>query len=167
MPNTELISSTPDDSWWLQRHREAIADYIDLGSAEMEYLLAWDSRCLPSRISSDAYVPQIWANFVKDNASWIVASADRYQEFLKHLAYLQTRVALDEETIEEGCKRIEHALDAQHRRGPETQEATSSDETWHPKKNPSCHVCGLAISSVFLECSNPVSCKPLPANDIC
>lgn len=161
MPGSEYHWPKADDWWLMQWHREAIEDFSDIPPEEREFMTTWDQFMLSQRISSEAYLPSSWLEFVKTKADWLVASDSRMVEFGKHLTYLLTRHVLNDSAIQEAFRYITAAKDRFRQSGgiriagppkqsPKKKSATNCQVCWRPVFGP---------RQVF--CANPVS--PAPA----
>ena len=166
-PGTELVPPKADHAWRIQLHRDNIADYVDIPSPEREYISAWDAFCLPRGLSSEVYLPETLMDYVREKATWLVASGQRMEEFMKHLSSLQLRGVLDQRTVEEVLGTIGEARsEREHveREGGSGHEGELMDGGVGPvgwqamRKTRNCVVCGQAAGSItcILACSNRV-----------
>jgi hypothetical protein len=159
-PGTELVPPEADDSWRIQKHRDNIADYVDIPSPEREYIASWDAFILPKGLSSEVFLPGALVEYTQQKASWLVASKQRLEEFLKHVASLQLRGVLEQRTKEEVLGIIG---EARERQGGETTEAVGGLdeelEAWQASRRAEhCHECGQVAASIItiLVCAEPV-----------
>lgn len=159
-PGTEAPKPSEDISWLIQKHQEAINDFGDVDPQEKEFVIEWDAFIIHKRISSDAFLPRAWLSFVKEKASWLVASPLRMIEFGKHLSYLMARDALDDQTVQRGFGYIRTARMNRQDRGEDVEVAPKlSPKASLPRKSAGgCTVCGLPVlGQRLLICARMVS----------
>jgi VEFS-Box of polycomb protein len=156
---TEIPDHKGDHQWLIQRHREAMDEYTDVGHAEKEMCNEWDGFISTKQITSDAYLPRAWLDFVRAKASWIVSSKTRRKEFAKHYSYLVARDVLDNETVVKGFAIIAEAVEARQN-GKETEKPSpqSSPKAAQARKSRGgCEICGLPVLGPrMLLCANEV-----------
>lgn len=142
----------------MQWHREAIEDFSDIPPEEREFMTSWDEFMLSQRLSSDAYLPSCWLEFVKTKVDWLVASDSRMVEFGKHLTYLLTRHVLDDSTIQDAFRCLTAAKDRFEQSG--AQRISGPPKQPHkPNTTAGCQICGRqALGPRLVLCANPVSC---------
>lgn len=161
-PGTELVPPKADHSWRIQLHRDNIADYVDIPSPEREYISAWDAFSLPRGLSSEVYFAGMFVDYTREKAPWLVASGQRMEEFLKHLASLQLRGVLEQSTLEEVLEIIGDAREANGARMEVDvggEEAADPSDWQAGRRVENCVVCGQAAATIvcILVCSNKVS----------
>lgn len=166
-PGTELVPPEADHSWRIQLHRDNIADYVDIPSPEREYISSWDAFSLPRGLSSEVYFPGMFVDYMREKAPWLVASGQRMEEFLKHLASLQLRGVLEQSTMEEVLEIIGEAREANGARMEVDggEEAADPNDWQAGRRVENCVVCGQAAATIvcILVCSNKVSpSQPFP-----
>ncbi|KIE01126.1 Zinc finger domain-containing protein, PHD-finger, partial [Metarhizium majus ARSEF 297] len=108
-PGQEVPQNTPDITWLIQKHRESIADFSDVTAAEKEYIWEWDGYILRQNITSAAYFPRAWLNFVEEKAGWLARAQHRMLEFGKHSSVLLARDVLDDEDMQQAFRYINEA----------------------------------------------------------
>lgn len=159
-PGTELVPPEADHSWRIQLHRDNIADYVDIPSPEREYISAWDAFSLPRGVSSEVYFPGMFIDYTRAKAQWLVASGQRMEEFLKHVASLQLRGVLEQSTMEEVLGILGEAREARGSRMEVDDEKEGPDPNdWQAgRRVENCVVCGQAAATIvcILVCSNKV-----------
>lgn len=162
-PGTEVRQLVADDGWLIQKHRDIVQDFCDLGSSEKEYIKEWDAFIQKRRISSEAFIGRAVVEFVNEKLSWLVESKSRSQEFGKHLTVLISR-GLDDETVKLVQSRLQ---DARMHQKPvdNAADATSATDTAKaaPHRNSrGCAVCGRAVRGPsLLICANEVSLRAI------
>jgi hypothetical protein len=138
---------TADNRWLLLKHQESLGDFTDVTPTEKEMCMVWDAFIMGKRITSEAYLPRAWLEFVKEKASWLVASKARMAEFAKHYAYLLGRDVLDDRTAQQGF----HG-------GKEEEPKLSPKGTQSRKSTGGCSICGQPVLGArLLLCNNEVS----------
>jgi len=149
-PGTEIRQQPIDDTWLLRKHRDNLADFLDVNPQEKEYMQEWDSFLLKKHISSQHFLPRAFLGFVKEKAPWIVAKKRRCEEFGKHCSLLLARCAINEANIVEATQRLNEA------RGMRTEEAPQQQKP-QGKSASGCVICGEPVPvPVMLLCSNKV-----------
>lgn len=159
-PGTELVPPKADHSWRIQLHRDNIADYVDIPSPEREYISAWDAFSLPRGLSSEVYFSGMFVDYTREKAPWLVASGQRMEEFLKHVASLQLRGVLEQSTMEEVLEIIGEAREATSAIMEVDGEEGADPGDWQAgRRVENCEVCGQAAATIvcILVCSNKVS----------
>lgn len=164
----------PDNTWLIQKHREAIGDFSDVTPPEKEYIWEWDGYILCQNITSAVYLPRAWLEFVRQKASWLVAANSRMLEFGKHTSVLLARDVLDEDSVEKALSHINEAraksivkletngLDGVISGSGVTKTPTKQSPKNHQirKGSNGCGVCQLPVLGPrMLLCSNKV-CAP-------
>jgi hypothetical protein len=137
-------------------------EFTDVDSWEKEYVWRWDAFILPRRISSDAFLPRAWLDFVRENASWIVSSGVRLEEFVRHACYLQARDVLDMETHDAALKLVQEARAKLPSNGKQLGVSPIGSPTAQgARKAVDCAECGLPVIGItcILSCSNDVRPK--------
>lgn len=150
-PGTEMDRYIPDESWLIQKHRDALSDFSDLSEPEKEYCKQWDAFILPQHLSSEEYLPRAFLAFVKENAKWFVAKPSRAQELGNHMQVLLIRNCLDEEAVRFALDCLDEARN---------QALVEEPSERRPKKRDSgCAVCGkmVSVGPRFLACTAAVS----------
>ncbi|SPO05635.1 uncharacterized protein DNG_08322 [Cephalotrichum gorgonifer] len=155
-PGSELVPPEADDSWRIQKHRDNIADYVDIPSPEREYITSWDAFSLPKCLSSEVYLPRTMIEYTKEKASWIVSSVQRLEEFLKHVASLQVRGVMGQRTMEELLGIIGEAREEREQNGEVERAGDEDFGGEQARKMENCAGCGQPASSIvcLLVCSN-------------
>ncbi|POR37797.1 Uncharacterized protein TPAR_02004 [Tolypocladium paradoxum] len=173
-PGQEVPEAVPDDTWLIQKHRESIGDFSDVTAAEKEYIWEWDGHILRKNITSAAYFPRAWLDFVEQKAAWLVAVEHRMLEFGKHSSVLLARDVLDDTTMKLAFNYINDAR-AKLKSAPEgpsdgsgslgaTVGATKqSPRSSQIRKSASgCTVCQLPVRGpTLLVCSNKTCSRRL------
>lgn len=179
-PGTELVPPEADDSWRIQKHRDNIADYVDIPSPEREYIASWDAFVLPKGLSSEVFLPETLVEYTKEKAPWLVASKQRLEEFLKHVSSLQVRAVIEQSTKEEVLGIIGEAMEAMEAREQEPGPGLDVENGDGREEDPgdwaaarrveNCDECGQVATSILciLVCSNAVSLSfpPLSVTDV-
>ncbi|KAK0634778.1 hypothetical protein B0T17DRAFT_16741 [Bombardia bombarda] len=108
---TEVRQHEIDDSWLIAKHRDNLLDFTDVTNNEKEYMVKWDAFILKKHISSQAYLPRAFSQFVKEKAAWIVSEKhkNRAVEFSKHASMLLLRQVIDEPTLHEATQFLNEA----------------------------------------------------------
>lgn len=162
VPGADVPKTVCDDAWLIQKHRDHLQDFVDIGPSEKEYMKEWDAFNFKNRMSSEAYIKRAFVSFVAAKASWLVGSESRMVEFGKHLAVLTARGAINEAAIEEARVLITEAKN--HRKA--TSGGSMGSE---PVPNPvqaavnrtssaGCGVCGKPVKGPqLLVCASKVS----------
>lgn len=158
-PGTEFRPPVADDGWLIQKHRDIVQDFCDVGFEEKEYIKEWDAFIQKRRISSEAFIGRALVDFVNEKLSWLLESKSRSQEFGKHLTVLIAR-GLDDEIVKLVQARLQdarlHQKPADNAAGATTvQEAARVA----PQRNSrGCAVCGRAVRGpTLLICANEAS----------
>ncbi len=153
-PGTEVPSPVANSKWLLQKHQESLADFTDVTPTEREMCMVWDAFILHKSITSEAYLPRAWLDFVKEKASWLVASKARMLEFAKHYAYLLGRDVLDDTTAQRGFRILHEAREAgiQQSNGEKGgEEPKVEPKGTQPRKSAGgCPICGLPVLGASL-----------------
>jgi len=140
-------------------------DYVDVDLPERNYLVEWDSVCLQHRQSTELFLPQVWLAFLKEKASWIAASPGRQEEFFKHLTYLLSRDAINQQAYDQSKMLVEEALAKKIGQGRQDDGELEdqlvgdvSPKEQASRKSLKCSICGAVLAGMVctLECSNPV-----------
>ncbi|KAJ6440819.1 urease accessory protein [Purpureocillium lavendulum] len=168
-PGHEVPETAPDDTWLIQKHQESISEFSDVDAAEKEYIWEWDGYILRKSITSAAYFPPAWLEFVQEKATWLVAEDHRMIEFGKHSSVLLARDLLDNDTMKLALSYI-HA--ARSKSQPNIDgEPTGEDNSNRPeaasrqsprsmqirKSSSGCSVCQLPVlGPTLLVCANKV-----------
>ncbi|KND92526.1 hypothetical protein TOPH_02616 [Tolypocladium ophioglossoides CBS 100239] len=166
-PGQEVPEIVPDDTWLIQKHRESIGDFSDVTAAEKEYIWEWDGHILRKKITSVAYFPREWLDFVQQKATWLVAEEHRMLEFGKHSSVLLARDVLDATTTDRAFGYINDAR-AKLKSAPEGPSdesgslgATDGATKQSPRSSQirkcanGCAVCQLPVRGpTLLVCSN-------------
>lgn len=156
-PLTVVDAPPIDNSWLLQKHRDIINDYTDLTPNEKEYITQWDAHVLTHRATVSPHFNDIFLDFIEEKASWLAASQRRMDEALKHLAYLNARNALDNDTIDENLKILREARSQNGR--ALSQDEDDSPEPEMRSSKAGCRICGQPTPGPReLICSNWVCC---------
>lgn len=158
-PGTEVRQPIADDGWLIQKHRDIVQDFCDVGSAEKEYIKQWDAFIQKRRISSEAFIGRAVLEFVNEKLSWLLESKSRSQEFGKHLTVLVAR-GLDDETVKMVQSRLQDAR--MHQKPADSAaDATSVPDTakvTSQRNSRGCALCGRAVRGPsLLICTNEVS----------
>lgn len=174
-PGDEVPQTAPDDTWLIQKHRESIGEFSDVDAAEKEYIWEWDGYILGKSITSAAYFPRAWIQFVQEKAAWLVAEHHRMLEFGKHCSVLLARDLLDSDTMREAFSYINDARAEQQAapgarsglpdgsRAPEAESRQSPRSAQIRKSNSGCTICQLPVlGPTLLVCSNKVCIAPAP-----
>ncbi|KAI2632119.1 hypothetical protein GGR54DRAFT_582226 [Hypoxylon sp. NC1633] len=160
-PGSLVDPPTIDDTWLVQKHRDIIRDFSDILQEEKEYIWEWDAYVTREHVTSDPHLQVVYLEFLKDRASWLVASQSRMTEFSKHLSYLKARNALAEPTIAEAFAIMRRARSEKRPEQTETIKPPSP-RTEYRKSASGCAVCGQPIRGPStLICSNLDCDKPL------
>lgn len=156
IPGTEVRQSVADDTWLIQKHQDIVQDFIDVDTAEKDYIKQWDAFIHKRHISSDAFISRAVLEFVNEKMQWLLGSQSRIQEFGKHLTVLIAR-GLDDETVRQVQSRIQ---EARGQKPPETDQAPSQQPPKEAqfRSSKGCAVCGRNVRGPqLLICSNEVS----------
>lgn len=158
-PGTEVRQPVADDSWLIQKHRDIVQDFCDMGAAEKEYIKEWDAFIQKRRIMSDAFIGRALVDFVNEKLSWLLESKSRGLEFGKHLTVLVSR-GLDDETVKIVQSRLQDAR-VHQKPGDNAVDPTSTQDAANAaqqRKSRGCVVCGRAVRGPsLLICANEVS----------
>lgn len=159
VPGTEIRQPVADDSWLIQKHRDIVQDFWDVGSAEKEYIKEWDAFIQKRRISSEAFIGRAVVEFVNEKRNWLIESKSRSQEFGKHLTVLIAR-GLDDETVRSVQARLQDAR-LHQKLVDNTADTMSTADAVNvaPQRNSrGCAVCGRVVRGPgLLICANEVS----------
>lgn len=162
-PGQEVPVIVPDDTWLIQKHRESISDFSDVTATEKEYIWEWDGHILRKNITSAAYFPRAWLDFVEQKAAWLVAEEHRMLEFGKHSSVLLARDVLDETAMKRAFDFINDARaklksDGSGSLGAMDGATKQSPRSSQIRKGASgCTVCQLPVRGpTLLVCSNKV-----------
>lgn len=158
-PGTEIHQPVADDTWLIQKHRDTVQDFFDVDEAEKEYIKEWDAYLIKKQINSDAYLPRAFLAFVKEKATWLVASQARVEEFGKHLSVLVARGSLDEQTINDAIARIAEVRTQKVPKAPPKE----SSKTTQYRSSKGCTICGRPVRGpTLLLCDNKVRLARYP-----
>lgn len=160
IPGTEVRQSVADDTWLIQKHQDIVQDFIDVDTAEKDYIKQWDAFIHKRHISSDAFISRAVLEFVNEKMQWLLGSQSRIQEFGKHLTVLIAR-GLDDETVRQVQSRIQ---EARSQKPPETDQAPSQQPPKEAqfRSSKGCAVCGRNVRGPqLLICSNEASTQCL------
>lgn len=158
-PGTEFRPPAANDGWLIQKHRDIVQDFCDVGLEEKEYIKEWDAFIQKRRISSEAFIGRALVDFVNEKLSWLLESKARSQEFGKHLTVLIAR-GLDDDIVKLVQSRLQDARLHQKPAdnapgGTSIQEATKM--ATH-RNSRGCTVCGRAVRGPsLLICANEVN----------
>lgn len=163
-PGEPVPKLEPDPSWLISKHRENIGDFMDVTPSEKEFMFEWDGYILKQNITSSAYLPRAWYNFVQQKAAWLVAKDERMHEFGKHASVLVARNVLTDDALKRALDQISQArslrtMDVANAILPaETEQAASpSKATKVGKSSNGCTVCQLPVRGPrLLVCANKV-----------
>ena len=177
-PGQEVPETVPDDTWLIQKHQESIGEFTDVDATEKEYIWEWDGFILRKSITSAAYFPRAFLDFVEEKAAWLVAENHRMIEFGKHCSVLLARDLLGDDTMKLAFEHINAARsesatglngpsnssDSSH--GGDGASRQSPRSTQIRKSSSGCNVCQLPVlGPTLLLCSNKVgSLRLSPAN---
>ncbi|KAK3343909.1 hypothetical protein B0T25DRAFT_311305 [Lasiosphaeria hispida] len=160
IPGAEVRQYPVEDAWLLRKHRDNLQDFLDVEPSEKEYMQEWDAYVLKKHISSDHFLPRAFLGFVKQKASWIVATRSRSEEFSKHVSMLLARRAINEAVIIEVTQKINDA------RLEGSKEAVTPTPS-RPKSAADCTACGKPVPvPAMLVCANK-QCKSRLYHDAC
>ncbi|KAI1305460.1 hypothetical protein F5Y03DRAFT_355977 [Xylaria venustula] len=150
-----LVDPPPvNDAWLVQKHRDIIRDYSDVHQDEKEYIFEWDAFVNKDCVTSEPHLQDVYIRFVQEKGSWITASQNRMTEWAKHLSYLQSRNALEEETITEVLTMMRQSKSQKRPEQPDTIKVPSPKTTYR-KSVAGCPVCGQPVRGpAFVICSN-------------
>lgn len=168
-PGDKVPDISSDNSWLLQKHRDAIAEFTDVSAAEMEYVWEWDRYILNKNLTTSKYFPRAWKGFVSEKADWLVEEPSRMIEFAKHASVMMSRDVLTDADFKDAFTYINGARDRLAAKRRELQDVEMSGveasvvpappkygET--PKSASGCKLCGLPVMGPQqLLCSNKVS----------
>ncbi|KAK5988687.1 hypothetical protein PT974_10173 [Cladobotryum mycophilum] len=163
IPGQEVPKTMPDNTWLIQKHRESIGDFSDVTPAEKEYIWEWDGYILDQGLTSAAYFPRTWLNFVQQKADWLVAAEQRMLEFGKHTSVLVARDLIDDKIVRGALSCINEAR-ARAQVKPDESDGIKVSEI-ATKQSPraaqirknanGCNVCQLPVLGPrMLVCSN-------------
>ncbi|KAL8365782.1 hypothetical protein RB595_004524 [Gaeumannomyces hyphopodioides] len=148
-PGADVPKLVSDDAWLIQKHRDHLQDFVDIGPSEKEYMKEWDAFNFKNRMSSEAYIKRAFVSFVTAKASWLVGSESRMVEFGKHLAVLTARGAINESVIEEARLLI---TEAKNHRKTTSGGSMGSEPVPNPvqdavnrRSSAGCGVCGKPV----------------------
>lgn len=152
-----------DESWLIQKHRDALGDFTDVEPHEKEYMKMWDSFILPLHLTSEKYLPRSFLAFVKDKAPWLVAVPSRAREFSLHMQVLYTRSVINEEHIQTALQHLDEARDELKKQLAEQPLAEKDPALAGRKLRNGCTVCGKTVTygPAFLACAEAVRWQPL------
>ncbi|UNI16198.1 hypothetical protein JDV02_002658 [Purpureocillium takamizusanense] len=168
-PGQEVPETVPDDTWLIQKHQESIGEFTDVDATEKEYIWEWDGFILRKNITSAAYLPRAFLDFVEAKAVWLVAENHRMIEFGKHCSVLLARDLLDNETMKRAFTYIRSARAT--KTSSSDGQTSEADSSWGgdgaPRQSPrstqirksssGCSVCQLPVlGPTLLLCSNKV-----------
>jgi hypothetical protein len=160
VPGSLLEPQVVDESWLIQKHRDALGDFTDVEPHEKEYMKMWDSFILPLHLTSEKYLPRSFLAFVKDKASWLVAVPSRAREFSLHMQVLYTRSVIDKEHIQTALQYLDEARDKLRQELAEQAPAEEHPVSPGRKSRNGCTVCGKTVSygPAYLACTDTVRC---------
>lgn len=150
-----------DDSWLIQKHRDIVQDFCDVGATEKEYIKEWDAFIQRKRIVSEAFIGRAVVEFVNEKVSWLLESESRTREFGKHLTVLIAR-GLEEDCIKLVQARLQEqraAQEARAQKAPAPEKAAAPEPSKERQRNSNgCAVCAKPVrGSGLLVCSSEVS----------
>ncbi|KAK4228411.1 hypothetical protein QBC38DRAFT_157042 [Podospora fimiseda] len=159
-----------DNSWLLLKHRQNLNDFIDLKPEEKEYMMEWDAFILPQHISSEAFLPRAFIEFVTLKAPWLVANKKRTREFAKHMSLLIARQVLGSDEGNQIIVLLNDARAAMNAAGgPEAAAEAEAEQKEPPLKRMAgrCWKCEEIVGVVHMVyCSNRI-CKFRLYHDKC
>ncbi|KLU81614.1 hypothetical protein MAPG_00699 [Magnaporthiopsis poae ATCC 64411] len=161
VPGADVPKVVCDDAWLIQKHRDHLQDFVDIGPSEKEYMKEWDAFNFKNRMSSEAYIKRAFVSFVAAKASWLVGSESRMVEFGKHLAVLTARGVINEAAIEEARVLI---TEAKNHRKVTSGGSMGSEPVPNPvqaavnrRSSAGCGVCGKPVKGPqLLVCASKV-----------